>query len=79
MFDFSIDGNECLFVMDNKQIISINELNTINICLLCLETSENYLEIFGKKGIELNVAVVLRKHFWFEVKSVFIYGYPEKV
>lgn len=68
MFDFGVVGIlRADLVMDNKQFISINELNP-NICLLCLETNDNLLEIFGKKGNELNIAIILRKHFWFEVK-----------
>lgn len=57
--------------MDTKPVVPMNEINISNICLLCLETNDNLLEIFGKKGIDLNVATILDEHFWFEVKSDF--------
>lgn len=56
---------------DNKQIVSVNEMNISNICLLCLEGNDNLVEIFGKRGIELNIADIIHEHFWFEVKSHF--------
>lgn len=58
--------------MDLTQIISANEVHIPNICLLCLETTNNLLEVFGTFGIDLNVAAILGQHFWFDVK------YPKK-
>lgn len=63
--------------MDNKQTVSINEKNTSNICVLCLETNDNLLKIFGKKGIDLNIAAILHEHFWFQVKSSFSIAYSQ--
>lgn len=74
MFEFCVDGvDDSRFVMDNKQFLSTNKWNSLNICLLCLETGDNLLDIFGKKGNELNIAVILQKHFWFEVKFVLLH------
>ncbi|KAJ6649835.1 Transcription factor grauzone [Pseudolycoriella hygida] len=55
--------------MENKQIGLINEINVSSICILCFESNDHLLEIFGKKGIELNIAEILREHFWFEVNT----------
>lgn len=57
--------------MDNKQIVSINEMKVLNICLLCLESDDNLVEISGKGGIDLNIATILHEHFWFEVNPEF--------
>lgn len=57
--------------MDNKQIVSVNEINISKVCLLCLENNDTLVEIFGEKGIDLNIAAVINEHFWFEVKSEF--------
>lgn len=69
MIDFSI----IVEPMDNKQnlIVSIHEMNISNICLLCLESNDNLVEISGKEGIDLNIATILQQHFWFEVNSDF--------
>lgn len=37
------------------------------ICRLCLKHIKDVIHIFDEIGIELNVAAVLAKYFWFEV------------
>ncbi|KAJ6646328.1 Transcription factor grauzone [Pseudolycoriella hygida] len=55
--------------MDNKQVDFPNEINVSNICFLCFKNDDNLLETFGERGIELNIAAILHKHFWFEVSA----------
>lgn len=38
------------------------------ICRLCLKEFENIINIFDDNGQELNVAEIVGKHFWFEVR-----------
>lgn len=39
----------------------------VPVCRLCLSNEEDSFEIFGDKGVMLDVASILSKHFWFEV------------
>lgn len=36
-------------------------------CRLCFSNDYELVDIFSEKGIELDIAVILQKHFWFEV------------
>lgn len=41
-----------------------------DLCLLCCKNQVNSIEIFGDRGVQLNIAAILSKHFWFEVSSI---------
>lgn len=43
------------------------EIEELDNCRLCFSSDFELVNIFDEKGIALDIAVILQKHFWFEV------------
>lgn len=40
------------------------------LCKLCFNSNKEIINIFDENGVKLNIAHILRKHFWFKVVIV---------
>lgn len=55
----------------NKEYIMENKNNKL--CILCYNPDKIVINIFDEEGFQLNIADILRKHFWFKVVYCFFF------